>query len=346
MSLVLQDQLVLSPATADHLQEEIDAIEAASDVADVVGNYEELEDYDTSALTDKDVIKVLDDETHDHAQTYWRYSKSGDSFTYIGQIAKPAVDSVNNKTGNVVLDANDVGAVAKTSTASQVYGTDANGAQTTYNKDDFGQVDDVQVNGVSVVTNKIANVTVPDPLPSQTGQSGKFLTTDGTDASWSDKPLVNKATGANSLAIGENSSSTNSRSVAIGTNASTTTVRNGVAIGPNASVSAAGAIQLGSTQSSVTTNSDTNTFKVANSNGNFEMMSADGTIPEARLADTASATEGQVLQLDSNNNAIWADVDGLPDQTSQAGKILGTDGTNAAWETKTTVSFRTWGVNE
>lgn len=26
---------------------------------------------------------------------------------------------------------------------------------------------------------------IPDPLPSQTGQSGKFLTTDGTDASWS-----------------------------------------------------------------------------------------------------------------------------------------------------------------
>ena len=31
-------------------------------------------------------------------------------------------------------------------------------------------------------------------LPDQTGQSGKFLTTDGTDASWSDKPLVNNAT--------------------------------------------------------------------------------------------------------------------------------------------------------
>ena len=29
-------------------------------------------------------------------------------------------------------------------------------------------------------------------LPDQTGQSGKFLTTDGTDASWSDTPLVNQ----------------------------------------------------------------------------------------------------------------------------------------------------------
>ena len=31
----------------------------------------------------------------------------------------------------------------------------------------------------------IANVTIPDPLPSQTGNAGKFLTTDGSQASWS-----------------------------------------------------------------------------------------------------------------------------------------------------------------
>lgn len=34
-----------------------------------------------------------------------------------------------------------------------------------------------------------------DSLPTQTGNAGKFLTTDGTDASWSDMPLVNTATG-------------------------------------------------------------------------------------------------------------------------------------------------------
>ncbi len=38
-------------------------------------------------------------------------------------------------------------------------------------------------------------------LPSQTGNAGKFLTTDGTDASWSDKPLVNKTTSMSSIHI-------------------------------------------------------------------------------------------------------------------------------------------------
>lgn len=48
--------------------------------------------------------------------------------------------------------------VDKVSTANRVYGTDANGDQTTYDANSFGQVDDVQVGGVSVVQNKIASL--------------------------------------------------------------------------------------------------------------------------------------------------------------------------------------------
>lgn len=46
----------------------------------------------------------------------------------------------------------------KTDDASKVYGTDENGNQTTYDIDSFGQVDDVKVGGVSVVTDKIAEL--------------------------------------------------------------------------------------------------------------------------------------------------------------------------------------------
>lgn len=38
-------------------------------------------------------------------------------------------------------------------------------------------------------------------LPDQTDQSGKFLTTNGTDASWSDKPFVNNSIDSTSIAI-------------------------------------------------------------------------------------------------------------------------------------------------
>lgn len=48
--------------------------------------------------------------------------------------------------------------VDKVSEADKVYGTDGEGNQTTYDIGSFGQVDDVQVGGVSVVQNKIASL--------------------------------------------------------------------------------------------------------------------------------------------------------------------------------------------
>ena len=64
--------------------DEIETIEAASDVVDVVGTYAELEAYDTSKLQDNDLIKVLADETRDDAITYYRWSTTTDTFTYVG----------------------------------------------------------------------------------------------------------------------------------------------------------------------------------------------------------------------------------------------------------------------
>ena len=147
---------------------------------------------------------------------------------------------------------------------------------------------------------ELANI---DVLPDQTDNAGKFLTTDGTTASWSDKPLVNKATGIGSLAVGgvPKQRSTTVFGMYAGYNAeSFSTIvgysaesrgNYGVAIGYSAGVGigATKAIQLGSG-----INNDANTFKVANANGNFEMMDANGTIPADRMSATAGTT-GQVL---------------------------------------------------
>ena len=285
MSLLLQDTLVISPATVQRIDAEIEEIKNNTDVADVVADKAELDAYDTSRLTDNAIIKVLQDESVSDASTYYRYIKSSNTFELIGSVGPyytkaesndieaqirqdfAAADTTlqNNITaeeiratgvenqlrtdltvettratgkeielntaitthtsntsnphnvtkaqvglGNVdnTSDANKPISTAtqtalnskvdKVTTASQVYGTDTQGNQTTYNKDDFGKVDDVQVNGISVVANKIANITIPDPLPNQTGNTGKFLTTDGTDASWEDATSVTFRTwGAN-----------------------------------------------------------------------------------------------------------------------------------------------------
>lgn len=71
-------------AADTEIWDEIEAIEAASDVVDIVGTYAELQQYDTSALKDNDIIKVLADETHDDAIAYYRWSTSAETFSFVG----------------------------------------------------------------------------------------------------------------------------------------------------------------------------------------------------------------------------------------------------------------------
>lgn len=142
-------------------------------------------------------------------------------------------------------------------------------------------------------------------LPDQTDNAGKFLTTDGTTASWGNA-LASTAKSNLSLCIGgndttsgqpfsvwigfnsgpENDYASNSLAVgnyakagstAVALGAASSAKNNSISIGYYA-VSTYNAIQLGGG-----TNNDENTFKVSNSNGNFEMMDANGNIPLERL---------------------------------------------------------------
>jgi len=82
------DNEALARQSADNgLQTQIDAITSKSDVVDVVANYATLQAYDTSTLGNNDVVKVLDDETHEDALTYYRWSTTTQTWSYIGQEA-------------------------------------------------------------------------------------------------------------------------------------------------------------------------------------------------------------------------------------------------------------------
>lgn len=139
-------QLITDEATArvsgdNNLQGQIDAITAGSDVKDIVGTYAELQAYDTTHLGDNDIIKVLQDEEHDDETTYYRYNKTTDSFTLIGEegpyYTKAAADSqfvpqtrtVNNKalSSNISLNASDVSALP----SSTKYGASIDASGTT-----------------------------------------------------------------------------------------------------------------------------------------------------------------------------------------------------------------------
>lgn len=72
-------------AADEALRQEIEMIEASSDVVDIVGTYAELQAYDTSHLQDNDIIKVLSDSTHSNAISYYRWDKDTETWSYIGQ---------------------------------------------------------------------------------------------------------------------------------------------------------------------------------------------------------------------------------------------------------------------
>lgn len=70
----------------ENLQFQIDAITVSSDVIDVVGTYTDLQNYDTAHVKANDIIKVLQDSTHDDALSYYRWVITGGvgAWTYVG----------------------------------------------------------------------------------------------------------------------------------------------------------------------------------------------------------------------------------------------------------------------
>ena len=148
------------------------------------------------------------------------------------------------------------------------------------------------------------NITIEDGVISAAGGGGELP----------DNVLVNNASASGALlvagkesalfsvAVGIDSQARGMQSTAVGYSA-TSYAQESVAIGYFAQCYGVGATQIGDGL-----NSDANTFKVSNQNGNFEMMSADGTIPAERMSATAGTT-GQVLTK-TDTGMEWQDATG------------------------------------
>ena len=85
INMAVSDEAEIRQNADNDLQSQIDGITASSDVTDIVGTYVDLQDYDTSTLSDNDIIKVLQDETHQDETTYYRWNSTTQEFTLIGE---------------------------------------------------------------------------------------------------------------------------------------------------------------------------------------------------------------------------------------------------------------------
>ena len=154
----IAEEAALREAADEQLQEEIDDLKNSPDVVDIVATYADLQVYDTSTLGDKDVIRVLVDETHDNESSYYRWDKTNSQWVFIGAVegyyTKAQTDDLLDEKqdkltagSNINIDANNV----------------ISGAYTHFT-------------GATASTDGVQGL-VPGPLA---GDEGKFLQGDGT----------------------------------------------------------------------------------------------------------------------------------------------------------------------
>lgn len=241
---------------------------------------------------------IADMETQTHASaTYATKSELADKQDIIQYSTMPTASADN--VGDIVQF---VGTTTASYTNGYFYKCVSDGADpATYSWEEVevqassgGGVSDVTVNGTSVVSGGVAAIT---------GMVKNWGSNGGLGIGSTSYAIANAAY---SIAIGNNSRATQTAAIAIGIDTQSEAMfalcigynsyvnqLGGVAIGYGTKVYAEKAIQLGYFAS----NSDANTFKVGNANGNFEIMSADGTIPAARHAALPSADGTYVLKL-------------------------------------------------
>lgn len=205
----------------------------------------------------------------------------------------------------------------------------------------------------------------PSGLPDQTGQSGKFLTTDGTDASWGTiNALQNTATyptagglstGLNSVAsyngqctaYGYGAEATKARSVALGHQARSNGV--GTIVVGRAKVDSDNTILLDATEGvGLVPLNDPHTMYVVINNGEYlKLLSADGTVPHARLTNAVVSNAVTIAAADwGGGTTCTKTISGLtatsvvwvaPDSASQSDYL--TAGVYASAQTTDTITF-------
>ena len=189
------------------VEDKVEEIINNPDVVDIVATYADLQAYDVTHLHNKDVIRVLTDETHDGNSTYYRLTKPGNTWTYIG-MSKAYSDFV----GTDGTTAGTSGLVPAPATTDAGKFLKADGTW-----DDAGSsVNIVQTTGTSqtdvMSQNATTSMVYADPSTKQKVQiggsaSGDYATAIGANSNASD---------SYAMAIGANSNAGGSRTMSIG----------------------------------------------------------------------------------------------------------------------------------
>ena len=131
----LADETTAREAADAAIEEEIEHLRNNPDVVDIVATYADLVAYDTSELGDKDVIRVLTDETHDDESTYYRWDKPNQEWEFIGAVegyyTKDQTDALLDDKQDVLTAGDNISIVDDTISAVDTTYTAGNGLDLT-----------------------------------------------------------------------------------------------------------------------------------------------------------------------------------------------------------------------
>lgn len=299
-------------ADGDHaLDEKIEALEAASDVVDIVGTKAELDDYDTSKLSDNDIIKVLQDETKEDATTYYRWDKANSTFTYIGEEGPYYTQS---QTDTLLAGKVDKTSITSTpsfnpSAASETLVMSQKGVARQVLSNATGGVQ-ISCAGGDAVAGSAVSVAIG---PGAEAHASPSVAIGGTA----------KATGAVSVAIGNTSTAENTYSVAVGSN-SKASGYSSTALGAYSTAKGPDDIAIGyNSTTEVDSGTQTNnnvaigTASVKANGGNSFAAGAQNV--KATGYDSLAIGARYVEATGSGSIAIGAGASSSPDKTSASG---------------------------
>lgn len=184
------------------LQNQIDAISASSDVKDIVGTYQELQNYDTSGLGNNDIIKVLRDETQDGATTYYRWNAANQTFSLIGEegpyYTKSETDSLLTGKQDVLEAGENISIIGDIISATDTTYTAGSGLDLTgteFSVDTSTIQEKLAAgNNISINGNTISATDTTYTAGSGLDLTGTEFSIDSTVALKTDLPTVNNAT--------------------------------------------------------------------------------------------------------------------------------------------------------
>lgn len=233
------------------VEDEVEELKNNPDVVDIVDTYADLQAYDTSILTDKDIIRVLEDSTHNNKSTYYRWNASTNQFDYIGE-AGGGVNVVQT-TGNSTTDVMSQNATTKmvykdpTTKRKIVVG---DGATVPTSSSDYciiiGQNSEARRNwcislGVNASTRKDGDIAIG--YAAKTSPTNNYGNVISIGAGAGD---ANSSNTDYSISIGNNCATRSQNSIAIGHSAyAQNTAVNSVAIGYGANTTVKGQFDIG-----------------------------------------------------------------------------------------------------